>query len=594
MVTQIQLGTFFSENGRTVVAGGNSGLDIKGLIDSLATAKRQPAVKLETKIDTNTKTIAAFDSLKTILSKFKDAANFLRNPPGVQNESSNVFDFRTSTVTSNTGVAGSTYVATTVQPGAAIQSYSISEITQLATNHRQRSGSFAIANADTAVVSATPAAGQFGVGTITIAGQNITLTAGDTLNQVASKFNSVSDATGLTATVVKAADNDFRLSISSTATGAAAAFNLNAGGGTVTDPSGALNTVTFSTVQTAQNSKFILDGVGPLGVTVERSTNSISDAISGVTFDLKAQTPPGTTLTLDIAADKELAKTAISNFADAYNQFRLFYSQQTATKDDGTPADSALLGTNQTFRSYLDSASQEISKSVSGLTGITSLADIGITFGDFAGDDKTPFTRNILSVDDNKLTSKLATNFDDVQKVFGFNLTSDNPSLQAFNRSNKLSIQNFVLTIDRGTNTYTANYTKSGVPTSATFTGTPLGSGGVSLVGDAGTDVEGLNLIFAKTGNATINVSVTQGIGDRIFNNLDSALTDNTGSLAVEVDAIKTQNTNYQKEVTRIDDQITQYRDQLLTKYSGLESALSKVNNLLSSLDAQAKARASG
>jgi hypothetical protein len=44
-------------------------------------------------------------------------------------------------------------------------------------------------------------------------------------------------------------------------------------------------------------------------------------------------------------------------------------------------------------------------------------------------------------------------------------------------------------------------------------------------------------------------------------------------------------------EIVKIDEQIAQYRDDLLAKFTALESALARANSLLQLLDAQNNAR---
>ena len=94
MVTSIQLGNISQQNGKTVVTGNSSGgLDTEKLIEELTTAKRLPAVQLEERIESNVEKSGAFQELENILVRFQDAANFLRNPPGVNNDADNIFEY---------------------------------------------------------------------------------------------------------------------------------------------------------------------------------------------------------------------------------------------------------------------------------------------------------------------------------------------------------------------------------------------------------------------------------------------------------------------------------------------------------------------
>ena len=107
MVTQIQLGNFFTSGGKTVPGGvGGSGLDTQSLIEGLVEARRLPAVRIEEKITAGQARNAALVEYRTLLSTFRDAVNFMRNPPGVANDVDNVFRYTTSSLSSSTATGG--------------------------------------------------------------------------------------------------------------------------------------------------------------------------------------------------------------------------------------------------------------------------------------------------------------------------------------------------------------------------------------------------------------------------------------------------------------------------------------------------------
>ena len=589
MVTQIQLGNFFNQNGKTVLGGSSSGLDTESLINSLVDAKKIPATKLQEKIDFNTKKSAALSELRTVLDAFKDASNFLRNPPGVQNAADNIFRYRSSTITSNTAVAGNSYFTATVAPGTVAQTYVIDDITQLAQATKQQTDNIATASLDTAAVVGLPAAGQIGAGLVTLNGQNIVLDVGDTLREVMTKFNAVAEQTGVSVTALQVTPGNFQLIFTGTETGLSNAFDLN-DPLQFDDPSGVFGQLTISTSQVAQDAMFQIDDIA-----ITRETNNIDDLVDGVTFNLKATTTsaPATRITLDIVPDTELVKTGITNFVNTYNDFRLFVSKQSEVASDGKPTEDAILGSNSTLRSILSSVTLELSKAVAGIAGTdpSRLADLGIKFSDYPGDDETPFTRNILTLDEAKLDSALSTDFEAVRRVFEFDFTSDVTQLQVFKRTNSLDVQDMSVNIDTVGGIYEASYTVDGVPTTVSLTATAIAGGGYTLAGQEGTELEGLVMIYSASTNAVATVHVTQGIGDRMFNALEAALDEQAGQLAIEEEGVERSSDRYQAEIDRINLQIERFREDLLQRFANLEASLSKVNNLLQSLDAQAQAR---
>ena len=605
MATQITLGNFNTQGGKTVITGGQSQIDTKSLIDGLVAAKRIPATRLETSNKTIDSQTDAFNKLKTVLTKLQSASDTLRNPSGVANASKNVFEYRTVSLSSSLGATASNYVDVTVQPGTTAQTYNIKSITQLAQQTKQQSGDILIANSTTAsavTASGSPTAGLFQAGTVniravdgTVGGIAITLNQGDSLQTVASKFNEVSSRTGIQASVLSVGAGTYKLVYTATKTGTTYGFNLGAtapaaGAGVESDPSGVLSQMSFTTTQPAQNAMFNIDDVN-----LVRESNAVSDVIDGVTFNLKQPTGVSAgVISASIIPDTTLVSNAITQFADAYNEFRLFVSNQQQVGDDGKPTDKAVLYTNETLRTLIDSASNEITRTVNGITGgnPSVLADVGITLDNFAGDDDNPATKNILTVDTDKLKSSLLSNFDGVRNVFEYNQTSDNVNFVNFKRSNKLDIPGFTLVIDTTANTYKATYND---PASGTTTvdldATAISGGGVSLKGQTGTVFEGSEFVYATSGNATIQVSLSQGYADRFYNLVNSAINDTDGTITQEVTSLADTKKRNQDEITTIDDRLTKYRDSLVNQYASLEAALSKANQLLQLLDAQNSAR---
>jgi flagellar hook-associated protein 2 len=156
----------------------------------------------------------------------------------------------------------------------------------------------------------------------------------------------------------------------------------------------------MTSVQAAADAKF---SVGGLSVT--RSSNTISDAIPGVTLSLINPDPAGGTLT--VAQDKSVAQTSVTNFITAYNALNSTISSVSsynATTKTAGPlfSDSALHTVQNQIRQALSSFVQ------GGVTGFSSLVDIGIS-KDKAG---------VLSLDSTKFNNAITTNFAAVSTLF--------------------------------------------------------------------------------------------------------------------------------------------------------------------------------
>jgi flagellar hook-associated protein 2 len=575
MVSQIQLGNLFQANGRQVITGGSSQLDIETLIEDLTAIKRQPAVVLEENIENNAEVTSALGEMRSLLTEFQDAANFLRNPPGVQNDADNVFEYRSADVTSNDSLPGDTYLSVTAEPGSSLASYNIT-VNSLATRNIKTTDTFALTDANTQAVGG---GGPFNAGTLTLGPNStaIVLDDGDSLNDVASKINAVSGESGVEAAIIRVSDGNYRLSFRTLQTGTDQNYAIQA-------PNPGIFNVGFDAAATtdATDASITLDGT-----TITRQNNSFDDVLDGLTFNLLAETPPGTELEVDVEPDTQLAKDGILNFIDAFNAFRLFASRQRERLDSGLPAEGAVLSSNNALNFSLSKINSELSTVIESFTAgdPTRLSDLGITFSDFPGDEETPF-------DEAELDSALASNFEGVRRVFEFDYISDDQNLAVFKRDNNLNVTEADITIDRTNNIFQATYTDNGGLTQTVdLDMSTLGGDTISLTGQEGTDLEGLQLIYASPVDKTVNLQMSQGVGDRIFNALEGLLEEDTGVVASALQRIEDQNERFEKDIERIDRQIERYRESLIQQFSALEATIASANNLLQQLDAQSRAR---
>lgn len=581
MVSSVTLGQFFTlSNGKTVLGGsGGSGLDTQALMNSLLDAKKVPLTKDQDQITKNGKIASALGKFQSLLSAFQSSADALRNPPGVGNAADNVFKFTTSSISNG----GSSYFSVTSAAGASLQSYQISDISSVASAASQRSGTFNVNSADDSVVPPAGGGASFGIGSITFGTQTVDINSGDSLNSIAAKFNAVSSITGIGASVIAIDSTHYSLSFLATKTGTNANFDLSL----ATDSGGVLAGVGLTVPVSGNNAAFKLNGVD-----IIRQSNSINDVIKDVTFNINQTTPDAVTnYGVTISPDNATIQNVINNFVSNYNALKTFQAQQTQQKSDGTYADTALLANNQTFLSIMNNINAQVNSQLSGGgNGVSSLVDIGISFTNTPATDTDPEVDNTLTVNDGTLTSALQSKFADVQKLFGFTLTSDNANLTIFKHTNALTISSMTLNVDSGAHppVYTATYSDGSGSHTVNLTATPLGNNvpGVTLAGPDGGPLEGLQLIYASDSAATIHVSLTQGIADKLYNTTSGALTTNTGSLAIEQQSIKTANDNLNTNIANINQQISVYQDQLLAKFAALEQAISKVNSLLTSLTA--------
>ncbi len=240
------------------------------------------------------------------------------------------------------------------------------------------------------------AAGTFGTGQLRItvgsaARVDVVIDDTDTLETVAAKVNA--QVPGVSASVLYDGSR-YRLQISGDATGLANAITFSETGSLI------LNTdVGANQLQAATDSQIRVDGL-----TITRSSNSITDVFAGLTLDLQAVN--ATAVTVDVASDVDAVVAKVRAFADAYNEVQKAISAQFAyTGESKGPG--SLVG-DSTLRQIQRGLRGVVSSAVAGLVDPNVLSQIGLA----TQRDST------LVLDTAKLRSELETDFAGVARLF--------------------------------------------------------------------------------------------------------------------------------------------------------------------------------
>jgi flagellar hook-associated protein 2 len=270
-------------------AGIGSGLDVESIITSLMEVEKIPLTNLQVKQGELLTQVSAYGTLRSALATFQDSVSALATTE----------DFNFYAATSGNEDAYTVEADDTAQAG----SYSIS-VDNLATAHKLGSTT-SIADSSTLIGNAGDQM------TITIGTDSFTVDIGArSLSSIQDLINDATGNIGVTAGIVKESDTSVHLVLSSDNTGLDNAMSVaftDSGGSTITDPLG------MSQIQAADDAQITIDGT----YTITRSSNTITDAIEGVTFELLEETTSASQMT--IAEDTESVATALSTMVDSYN-----------------------------------------------------------------------------------------------------------------------------------------------------------------------------------------------------------------------------------------------------------------------------------
>jgi flagellar hook-associated protein 2 len=165
----------------------------------------------------------------------------------------------------------------------------------------------------------------------------VSLPSGATPNQIVSAINVAAKTFGVKATLIdtKTGANPQKIVLESAA-GGANAFSYTAANGELT----------LESLGTAQNAIVQVNGL-----TFERSSNTISDAVAGLSFQLN-DASPGKTVRLSVNPDTSAVSDKVKNLVDTYNVIREFLVKATGPKVSGDEI-SGSLQNNSAARSIL-------------------------------------------------------------------------------------------------------------------------------------------------------------------------------------------------------------------------------------------------
>ncbi len=376
-------------------------LDVNSLVSQLMTIERRPIDKLNTQISSSQTKISSLGTIKGLVSGFQTTLRSLND---------DLLGF-------SAAISDSSVVSASASSTAVAGTYAL-EVTQLAQS--QNLVAAGRASSSTAISDGVATTVTFDFGTIsggalnagTYSGATFTPNAGgsssitidasnNTLQGISAAINAAK--LGVTATIVNdGSGTPYRLALTSNTTGVSNSLKITTSGGDGTinsllgyDPAGTQN---LNQTVVAQNANLKVNGIA-----ISKTSNTVTDAIQGVTLSLNKLTTTPATLT--VTHDTTAVSKAVTGMVDAYNALQ---SQLKSRSAYGTATSQAgALAGDGTVRLMLSQLRSVFNTAASGGT-LTSLAQVGITTQ----------TDGTLKLDSNKLTSAMSNNFSDVTNLF--------------------------------------------------------------------------------------------------------------------------------------------------------------------------------
>lgn len=387
--------------------GIGSGLDVNSIVTQLMTVENQPLTALNNKVASYQAKLSGYGQIKSALSQFQSAVQGLSSPTQFQSVTATLADTTVATASASAGTTAGSY---------ALEVSSLAHAQKLV-SAGQASTSVAIGGGTATTLTfdfGTIAGGTLSSGTYTGASftsngagsKSITIDASNnSLSGIRDAINSAN--IGVSATIVNdGSASPYRLVLTDNTTGKANSMKISVSGDTTLssllsqDPANNTGQALAETVS-AQNANFTLDGIA-----ISKSTNTVTDAIQGVTLNL-AKTNVGSPTSLTLAQDTGSVTNAVNAFVKAYNN--ITQTLASATAYDPTTKQAALFNGDTSVSLMQNQIRNVLSAPVAGgSSAFTQLSQIGVSFQK----DGT------LAVDSTKLQSAVTNHFSDIAGLF--------------------------------------------------------------------------------------------------------------------------------------------------------------------------------
>jgi flagellar hook-associated protein 2 len=217
-------------------------------------------------------------------------------------------------------------------------------------------------------------------GTLVIGGVTVSIDAPVTLQGLADRINGTADIP-VTATVVRAAPNTWQLVLTGRATGLSGAFTIAnslsgaAPGGAIsfadTDGNGLSGDTAADNAVSATDARVLINNV-----TVTSSTNTVQDAILGVTLQLLKKDTTATA-TVTVGENVDGAKDQIKKLVDAFNDIVKFTEDQNVAASTG---DGSSIARDPLLRGLRGSLREQLTGDFAIGGAYSSLALVGLEF----------------------------------------------------------------------------------------------------------------------------------------------------------------------------------------------------------------------
>lgn len=548
--------------------GTGSGLDLESIISKFMQVESIPLQTIATQKSAYQSKISAYGSVKSALTAFQTSVSAL--------SSASKFNAQTAT-SSDTSI-----LTATTDGSATVSSFDIT-VSQLAKS--QKIASSGVASSETVI----------GTGTMTISygtynstantftanadKDDLTITIDSSNNTLEGVRDAINDADGdVTATIINNGTTS-QLVLTSKDSGEINTLKISVDDDDATDtdtsglsqlaydPTAAVGSgENMSEIQEAENALLNIDGID-----IVKYSNTIDDAVDGLTLKLLKTTDTDESVSLDIESDEDTIKESIKSFVSAFNKLNDIFKDLTKYNADDTTKNGKLIG-DATLRTISTQIKTTLTSAI-GSGSLTTLNDVGVTFND----------SGTLVLDETVLSEAIDESFSDIAILFSANATFTD---------SQISFVGSTTATQEGT--YAINVTSIG-SSSANFVGTINGVGATGsetgLTGAPDDDSEGLQIkISGSTTGDRGTVTFTKGFAALLDEMIEEFLDEDDGILEAKTDGLNDSIEILDDKTERLELRLTMVEARYRAQYARLDVLLANMNSTSSYLTQQISA----
>lgn len=338
-----------------------SSIDVAGIVSQLMAVEQKPINLIDNKLQSSDLKISALASFQGKLSAFNDALNALQTPANFQQRS----------VTASSTSALTASVSADQAPLAGRYTVTVAQ-----------TASPALVNVTGLTSSAQALTDPTSFG-IQLGNVNYQVGSGDGVATLSDLKNWINTKEGLKdavrATLIQQSPGQWVLALQGLATGAGQQFSA-----TWSEPN-----VRVAPLQSAQDARFTVNGVE-----VTRSTNTVSDVIPGLNFQLLSAS--ATPTVLDVTEDHSAVSQKVQSLVTTYNDLLAEYKRTTQSSLDASQR--GVLNSDLTLSTIMRQINEGLMRQVKLASGASagSRSDLSLLGIEFNNDGSLKFNQTLF------------------------------------------------------------------------------------------------------------------------------------------------------------------------------------------------------